>query len=300
MVVGQEWSAFNTGTVKISMNNKRFFCVRGFMKSGTNWLGSLLNSHEEISCNGEFHWQEVVAQFNKNLQTLPLYRFPDYQEKSRQHFEEFIRRTMIDRADPEATVIGDRTPHTIVPVALRNVPYISIIRDGRDILVSRVFHLYNVPEVTGLFDRIPAMAETFQKFKQDPWHFQKHPEELLCHEEVVRTSVRWWRDHLKRDEDTVTQFPKLKVRFVKYEDLHRDTVGERKKLFEFLDVDPKRAAKLTGDLKPGFKKERPSEFNRKGAVGDWKNYFTDQSKQWFKEEGGETLIQYGYEASLDW
>ncbi len=270
------------------------------MKSGTNWLGSLLSSHEEISCIGEFHWEELVAQFNQNQRVLPIFRHAKYQEETRVHFEEFIRRCMVDRAEPGATVIGDRTPHTIIPVTLRNVPYISIIRDGRDILVSRVFHLYNFPEVTGLFDRIPAMAENYQKFKQDPWYFQKHPEKLLCHEDVVRTSVSWWREHLHKDERAVEELPKLKIRFVKYEDLHRDTEGEREKLFEFLDVDPSRAAKIKGALKPGFKKERPSEFLRKGAVGDWQNYFTEQTKIWFKEEGGEELIQYGYEDSLNW
>lgn len=282
------------------MTNKRFFAVRGFMKSGTNWLGSLLSSHEEISCIGEFHWEELVAVFNRNHKNLPIFRHAKYQEQTRAHFEEFIRQCMIDRADPNASVIGDRTPHTIIPVSLRNVPYISIVRDGRDILVSRVFHLYNVPEVTGLFDRIPEMAATRRMFQQDPWYFQKHPDQLLCHEEVVRTSVSWWRQHLQRDEEAVEQLPKLKIRFVKYEDLHKNTQAERAKLFEFLDVDPSRAAKIKGDLKPGFKKERPSEFLRKGVVGDWQNYFTEQTKAWFKEEAGETLIKYGYADSMDW
>jgi len=270
------------------------------MKSGTNWLGSLLSSHEEISCIGEFHWEELVSQFNRNQNDLPVFRHEKYKEQTRRHFEDFIRRCMIDRADPQATLIGDRTPHTIIPVTLRNVPYISIIRDGRDILVSRVFHLYNFPEVTGLFKRNPAMAATYSEFKKDPWFFQKHPEQLLCHEDVVRTSLRWWREHLRKDEETVQKLPKLEIRFVKYEDLHKDTKGERAKLFEFLEVDPSRAAEIKGSLKPGFKQERPSEFLRKGAVGDWQNYFTKQTKTWFKEEAGEELIKYGYEDSLNW
>ena len=209
------------------MEDMRFFCLRGFMKSGTNWLGSLLSSHEDISCIGEFHFEELVALFNRNQQNLPIFQQAKYREQARRNFEEFIRQCMIDRADPTATVIGDRTPHTIVPVTLRNVPYISIIRDGRDILVSRMFHLYNFPEVTTLFDRIPAMEKTFRKFKTDPWYFQKQPEQLLCQEDVVRTSFSWWRDHLLKDEEAVEQFPKLKIRFVRYEDLHQNTKRER-------------------------------------------------------------------------
>lgn len=270
------------------------------MKSGTNWLGSLLSSHESISVVGEFHWQDVVMTFNDNLARQPVYRSDEAKEKARRNFERMIRQIMVETAEDGAMVIGERTPHTIIPIPIRNVPHISIIRDGRDVLVSRAFHLYNQAEVHRLFQRIPAMAETHKKFQQDPWYFQKHPDQLLCHEVMVRESMTWWREHLKLDEQAVEIYPKLKVRFVKYEELHRNTKGERKKLFEFLDVDPAQAAKIKGDLKPGFKSERPSEFLRKGAVGDWNNYFTEETKAWFKEEAGEQLIQYGYETSMDW
>lgn len=282
------------------MKSKRFFCLRGFMKSGTNWLGSLLSSHEEISCVGEFHWQEIVANFNINQRDQPLYQGAERAERMRQNLEEMIRRSMIEVAEPGATVIGDRTPHTIIPVTLRDVPYISIIRDGRDVLVSRAFHLYNFPAVTGLFARVPSMGEMLKCFQADPWYFQKHPEHLLCHEEMVRDSIGWWRQHLEKDVEAVERFPKLKIRFVRYEDLHLETAKIRHELFEFLDVDPKRAAKIDGHLKPGFEKERPSEFLRKGAVGDWKNYFTAQTKEWFKDAAGQTLIDHGYEDSFDW
>jgi hypothetical protein len=211
-----------------------------------------------------------------------------------------IRRSIAAVADPKAIVVGDRTPHTIIPVTLRNVPYISILRDGRDVLVSRAFHLFNHPTVHRLFDRIPAMKETLGKFQKDQWHFKKHPEDLLCHEVMVRESLRCWTQHLATDENAIELYPKLNIRFVRYEDLHKDTRRERAKLFEFLDVDPKLAGKIKGDLKPGFKTERPSEFFRKGKVGDWKNYISDQTKEWFKEEAGEQLIKYGYESSNDW
>lgn len=280
--------------------NKRFFCVRGFMKSGTNWLGSLLSSHETISVVGEFHWDAVVSNFNNNLKELPIYVGESGKENARINFERMIRQTVEGYAEPNATLIGERTPTTIIPIPIRNVPHISIRRDGRDVLVSRVFHLYNNPQTTRLFDRIPEMKITLQKFQSDPWHFQKHPEELLCHQEMVRDSIRFWTEHLDRDELAVSLYPKLKIKFVRYEDLHRNIRDERKKLFEFLDVDPSKASKIQGHLKPGFKKERPSEFLRKGSVGDWTNYFTEQNKAWFKEDAGKHLIQYGYETSFDW
>ncbi len=41
------------------------------MKSGTNWLGSLLASHQAISVVGEFHWHELAQPLNGILQ-FPL------------------------------------------------------------------------------------------------------------------------------------------------------------------------------------------------------------------------------------
>ncbi|MFT7629483.1 MAG: hypothetical protein ACI87E_000481 [Mariniblastus sp.] len=282
------------------MSQKRFFCLRGFMKSGTNWLGSLLSSHESISVVGEFHWQDIVSRFNESLKRLPVYEEEEYKEHARCQLEDMIRNCAAEQAEPTATLIGERTPHSIIPVAIRNVPHISIIRDGRDILVSRAFHLYNSSNVHRLFERIPAMAETHRHFKADPWFFQKNPDQLLNQETMVRESMAFWREHLKQDQLAVELYPKLPIRFVKYEELHRDTQGERAKLFKFLDVDPSRAANIEGVLRAGFKTERPSEFLRKGVVGDWQNYFTDDTKKWFKEEAGQQLIDFDYESSLKW
>jgi hypothetical protein len=39
---------------------------------------------------------------------------------------------------------------------------------------------------------------------------------------------------------------------------------------------------------------------RKGQTGDWRNHFTDAHRRAFKEAGGDTLIELGYEESMDW
>ena len=282
------------------MAEPRFFCIRGFMKSGTNWLGSLLSSHADISVVGEFHWENLVTALHQNLVNEAIYHDPDYKEYVRHHLDRYLRDCIRYLADDSALVIGERTPHTIQPIVLRGCPVISIIRDGRDVLVSRAFHLFNEPGVHRLFQRIPAMAKDLERFQADPWFFKKNPEVLLRHEVMVRESVIWWRDHLQSDYQAVEKYPNVPIRFVRYEDLHRDTQGERERLFEFLDVDPDRAAKISGHLKPGFKQERPTEFLRKGIVGDWKNYFTDDTKKWFKDEAGEELMRQGYTDSLHW
>jgi hypothetical protein len=265
------------------------------MKSGTNWLGSLLSSHEEVDCVGEFHWHEIVGKLNPLLRNQPIFADEDFKGFVRSQFDSFIKQVLVEKAAPGSRVIGERTPHSIDPVTLRGVPHICIVRDGRDVLVSRAFHLYNNPQAHRLFSRIPAMAKTFKRFQKDPWHFKNHPDQLLCHEVMVRESARWWRDHVMGDKTAPERYPGLKICFVRYEDLHADTQKERTRLFEFLDVDPSRAAAIEGQLSPGFKEERPDAFLRKGAVGDWKNYFTPQTTQWFKEEVGEELKNQGYD-----
>lgn len=39
---------------------------------------------------------------------------------------------------------------------------------------------------------------------------------------------------------------------------------------------------------------------RKGAIGDWRNHFTDEHKAAFKDIAGDLLIALGYESDLDW
>ena len=115
------------------------------MKSGTNWLGGLLNTHHDISVVGEFHFEHVVVELDRMFKNNNIFHeVPDLPVDTRNRFDELVKSTISQAADPRATVIADRTPYSIEPVTLRGVPQISIIRDGRDVLVSRAFHLFNL------------------------------------------------------------------------------------------------------------------------------------------------------------
>lgn len=48
-----------------------------------------------------------------------------------------------------------------------------------------------------------------------------------------------------------------------------------------------------------FGKELSFTF-RKGQIGDWKNYFTDEHKTLFKKVAGQLLIDLGYESDMNW
>ena len=280
---------------------KRFFCFRGFMKSGTNWIANLLNLHPDVCCVGELHLHVLYQAMQKHMRTVPiLIERADARRKFRGNFQGMVRHLLADIADPAATVIGERTPHSLDPLAVKNVPHITIIRDGRDVLISRIFHLYNFPEVSRVFERFPELQENLAAFQQDPWFFRENPERLLCNEEMVRESMQWWREHLEFDRATMQRHPQLQVLTLNYEDFHHDVEASRRRMYEFLDVDPELADPVPDRLQPGIDEERPNEFNRKGQIGDWKNYFTDQVREWINAEAGEELMRQGYVDSLDW
>lgn len=276
----------------------RFLAIRGFMKSGTNWVCNLLGRHPAVLVRGEFHWQELLQPL-LDRERSSAFRTAGHFRHSLAAFRDFVRQSMVFERG-EAVVLGDRTPHTIAPLILPEAWHVSIIRDGRDVLVSRVFHLFNNPGVTRLFQRHADLQESLEEFRADPWFFHQHPERLLANEELVRVSARWWREHLETDRRTVESEPGLKVLFVRYEDLHADTAGECQRMFRFLDLDPDLAPPLDETVSAGFGEERPSEFYRKGAVGDWQNYFTDSARQWFVEAAGEELVRQGYASGDRW
>jgi len=82
---------------------------------------------------------------------------------------------------------------------------------------------------------------------------------------------------------------------VAYEDLYRNVETTRASLYRFLGVDPRSAAALTQWTTPGFCQENMQSHYRKGVVGEWRHYFTNETRQWFYEEAGELLAELGYE-----
>ncbi len=278
----------------------QFFFIRGFMKSGTNWLGRLVGSHPSVRVIGEFHWQRIVKPFNEMVRQKSVFHRFGVDQIAREGLEEMVRRTLIDATKGKHPVIGERTPTTLMPVVIRGAPHLSIVRDGRDVLVSRAYHLFNNPHVTRLFQRSESMRRDLENFQSDPWYFKKYPERLLAEERFVRDSVRWWRCHLEQDRHTVRTLPQLQVRFVRYEDLHRDTEGIRRELIEFLGLDAAALPPLNERTRPNDRGERPDAAVRKGAVGDWPNYFTDDVRCWFKEEVRDELKIQGYASDDRW
>lgn len=283
------------------MSERSYFCIRGYMKSGTNWVCRLLNQHPDVHSSGEFHWHRYLETYLKNNRVFQNIAQQEAEDAFiRRDLEALFLRTMDHLAPANAKFVGDRTPHKLHPIVIRKAPHISVVRDCRDIIVSRMFHYFNLPDISNYFQRKPEREKIRQCFVDDPWFFHKHPEKLLHDEAFVRQTSRQWREFLNKDRHTVECHSNLPVRVVKYESLHANLEEEVLELVSFIGADPEKMPPVPKYLFPGHKKEQPNSFNRKGVVGDWRNYITEDVVKWINAEAGDELIRQNYVDSLDW
>lgn len=292
------------------MKKKRkatYFFVRGFMRSGTNWIGNVLNLHPDICCNGEYHFHRLFEGFNRisnpvfspyGLLMKSHLRLPAIRE-----FERFVKRLIelgsSELNKPDATILGARTPCPVRQNVIRRAKRIHIIRDGRDCLVSSAFHFLRLDEEVYPFGAHPDMIEKRKQFKQNPDLFKEQPDLLLDDEQWVRGRVQQWVHRVKNDRKFIERRQGL-VYCTKYERLHAETEEVRREMYEFLGADPDKADPLDDQTSAGFDKENVLSHYRKGTIGDWKKYFNSNVRQWFQDEAKDTLLITGYEKNDDW
>lgn len=283
------------------LEGKKFFVLRGYMKSGTNWVSRLLNLHPQISCAGEFHWQTITAPFIKIIEDSNLLKQKEgLRHEMWKRLDRMMKECMVLANHPDAIWVGDRTPAHIAPSVVMDSKIFNVIRDGRDVLVSRAYHFFNNPNIFPKFAAMPENQKRLRAFKKDSQFFIKNPDELLACGSFVKESIYYWAETIHVNARETERLDPARVMIVRYEDLHQEIEGTRNKLYEFLDVEPSLAGPLAFNTRPGFEKEMPDQFLRKGAVGDWKNYMTPTSIDCINEIAGEALLDLGYIDSLDW
>jgi hypothetical protein len=274
--------------------SRRYFGVRGCMKSGTNWVCNLLNLHPEISCVGEYHWEQLVRPFEENLAQRSMLHRRKVTERIRVRMERLIKETMLDLSSADAVCIGDRTPSEIEPFFLRDASYLSVVRDGRDVLVSRAFHLLSRPDRANRFEHDSKMAALLNSFEKNSNYFDEFPEKLLTSRRFIESSAKMWVRIIRSDQATAQQYPATPICFVRYEELHQDPDRIRNGMYQFLGVDPDKAAPLNDETTPSFREENPKSLYRSGKVGDHRRYWTDEAESVFLGEAGELLEELGY------
>lgn len=287
---------------------RSFFFLCGHPRSGTHWMQSLLNLHPRINIQGEYHFEMLYGglwQFEKH--DWHLGHHDPMREIARRNMQRLVRECMLTTVNlrPHADLIGDMTPREVFQM-LPGAPTIHLIRDGRDVCVSWTFHQLRIDNE--LITREPwkrDMLALLDLLKADPKHFDAHPESLLTCEAWVRHVARVWAIRARRDEFAKGRYQRGeldgKVLEVRYEDVHADSEAQRRRMYEFLGVNPDDAAPIDANplAKPGFdgKGQGPTSFYRSGKRGDWETYFTPNARRWFMEEAGEMLVTLGYETA---
>jgi Sulfotransferase domain len=291
------------------------FFLRGHPRSGTNWLGALLNLHPRIWCTGEFHLDSIRDTIRRlQAQAWHLVGREPVRHVLDSWLDELVRRCLAESCSKdEATHVGDRTPHPLPDDGhpmVAGAPTILLVRDGRDVLVSWRFHLlWQGAEVADLVvpreyrERFNADAE---EFRRDPRAFSESPERLLADEGWVRFASERWARWVTHDAGVLNrlagaeQAPRVHV--IRYEDLHADVERERARMYEFLGVNPADAAPVSAETKTsaGFGREDNRSFFRHGAVGDWRTYAVGDVKRWIREAAGAALVELGYERDTSW
>jgi len=216
-------------------------------------------------------------------------------------------------------IVGDKTPFaspeiikeisTICPEA----KVIHIIRDGRDVAVSQLHHMWNHAtteegEEGGWYLMASEELVKSDRYLKDPQEFLSSGESIFT-EERLREAAEGWRSDVgaaHRDGPVLLGENYTEVR---YEIMLEKPEEEFEQLFRFLGaqadedvvarcVRAARFEKRSGGRERG--QEDPQAFARKGIAGDWKNVFTEQDKAIFKEAAGDLLIELGYEENQDW
>ena len=173
---------------------------------------------------------------------------------------------------------------------IRRMPYkkFVVIRDLRDTLVSDYF---------GIKISHPLVSERISKYRTILKNLTTDQGLIYLMDEVTSRYAEIQASWMNDD-----------ALIIKYEDLVADEHGTFEQIVNYceIDVDRKYLHQIVSnnsfEVVTGRKRgeEDVQAHQRKGIVGDWRNYFSGQVKEEFKKRFGDVLIKTGYERDLHW
>ena len=230
-------------------------CMRGFPRSGSNWLAALLNQHPKINCLGEFHLQNLFDGFLPYLEfENSIYKTcPENRTILVEGLNNIVRSILRMQADykPGSKIVVSKTPGPINSDYLPACKYLFLVRDGRDVLVSWTYHMLSIFSEGRMRGNAYLLVKKFEKFKNDPNYFLEHPLEMLDDEVWVKHIGCNWATLCKSYLGFVEVglMNVKRAHLIKYEDLLGDVYHTRNKIFQFLNIDPEEAQEVESDPK---------------------------------------------------
>lgn len=252
--------------------------IAGLPKSGTTWLCNLLSCIPGYNIGGNSYFRHLSD--------------PDGCLLEHKLCRDVIAGIPRDRY----TVVKFHTYYcekTHEILAEYDLPTVVLIRDLRDMMISRYHHIL--------------------KDSQNRYHKQYNEvsfEEglLLSFDHALpeyRDWVKGWIEHL----DTL----RVPGMLVKYEEMRADVERVLKEVLAFYGFEASDALvkQILARHDRFYARSRSLEANlaapgrthstfRKGQIGEWRECYTDAHRQRFKELAGDVLIAAGYETDNDW
>jgi hypothetical protein len=283
----------------------RLFFINAHPRSGTNWLGCIMNLHPAIACTGEFTFHDVFngVQAFVNGPGRAARREP-VRTAALHAFQRFVHDTMASLAATKENVlwVGDHTPRR-VRFLVPGAAHIVLFRDGRDVLVSWTFNALARKEHWVVPAEIKPLFESeVARFSRGTEAQQEAGAAMLESEVWVRHVARQWASQVRDDLDAVArmnggEFPG-RITMVRYEDLHADIERERARLYRFLDLDAGDAPPVSDQTRTSttfITTEDPASHYRRGRVGDWEERLSHRAVRCVEDEAGNELNCLGYE-----
>ncbi|KAH0682276.1 hypothetical protein KY289_020028 [Solanum tuberosum] len=240
-------------------------------KSGTTWLKALTFS--------------IITRHDDDITNNPL--FTKVPHECIPFLEvDFLSNPKI--IDMELPLLATHLPYSILPKSISdNCKIIYICREPKDTFVSW-WHFTNSIETKILKVPLITFDQAFKWFCQGKSMYGSYWDHIL----------EYWKASIERPE---------RVFFIKYEDLKEDTLGYVKKLADFMDkpfskeeqergvpqeivarcnfknlsnLEVNKSGKYTTEI---TKEISNNLFFRKGEIGDWKNYLTEEMAKYIDD-----------------
>ncbi len=173
---------------------------------------------------------------------------------------------------------------------------IYVMRDGRDIMVSRWFEtLHREPGDRAAVEKSLGITMTDDNMQQHLARFIEFMSTFQSGCPDYRSHLEYWQQH---------RYPT-----VRYEDMLTEPVAQLARVLEEITGEPADLPRLEAAVEknsmaaktkraPG--EEDKASFIRKGVAGDWRNQFTPEAARVFDAYAGDLLIALGYEPDHAW
>lgn len=258
--------------------------VGGSNRSGTTLLRVILDSHPAICCGPE---SEIFLAQSPNLKVLadkfdfPLPALKRIRRRSRsqgEFIDHFFRayRDRIGRARWAEKTPGNLGVVDFIFAHFPNARFIHMIRDGRDVVCSRLKHL----KLIGDEVQVEQPRKSFG-YAVDRWEW------------AILTGKRL------RSDPRYTE--------LRYEDLLRDPENTLRRIFEFAgeDYDPcvlefHRQKSSSRDVRKFPNNPRAVEPMSTDSIGRWQTELTREQRIEFRDRVGPLLVEFGYASDDRW